>query len=224
MTKVLDAGYVRLYDHMGNDLRIVNAARQSFGQESEEMGAKEEGILRFLMKNRHGTPFEHVVFQFNVKCPIFVAREWFRHRIGSFNEYSGRYTKMIPEYYLPAEDAVRSQVGKPGSYTFETLPPEEARITRHIMDDNNQRSWHWYESLLRMNVAKEVARMVLPVNMYTMFTWTVNLRALFNFVSLRSHPTAMFEIRQYSLAIEDLVNTTVPIAWEAFNKNGRVSP
>jgi len=219
---VLDHGYVQLYDYMGDDLRIVNNARQSFGQTSQEMTEKEVGLIKFLMRNRHGTPFEAVVFQFNVKCPIFVAREWFRHRIGSFNEYSGRYSKMINEFYIPLN--VRSQVGKPGNYTFEPLAENLVSLVQCDLQTFCEQAWSKYETYLKMGVAKEVARTVLPVNVYTMFTWTVNLRSLFNFISLRSAENAMWEIRQYSQTIEKAIRPTVPVAYDAFVKSGRITP
>lgn len=217
-------GYCTLYDWMGDDLRIVNMARQSFGQESMEMGEAEEGLVNFLARDRHGTPFEGPVFMFNVKCPIFVAREWFRHRISSYNEYSGRYSKMTPDVYIPAAEQIRTQKGKPGSYIFETMDERDAEAIRQDMQLIAREAWDTYESLLRKGVAKEVARMVLPVNQYTQFSWVVNLRALLNFISLRSHKTAMWEIRQYSYAIEELIRPIVPVAYEGFVSHGRVAP
>jgi thymidylate synthase (FAD) len=222
--KMLDHGEIELLDYMGNDLHIVNAARQSFGQASTELGEKEVGLINFLMRERHGTPFEMVQFMFQVKCPIFVAREWFRHRIASYNEYSGRYTKMMAEYYIPAREQMRKQTGKPGAYTFEPLSGSEAAFTRLDIENSCRGAWRVYEELLARGVAKEVARMHLPVNMYTQFTWSINLRSLFNFISLRSHETAMWEIRQYSKTIEDLIRPIVPTAFEAFEKHGRTAP
>jgi thymidylate synthase (FAD) len=224
MIQVLDHGYVELHDCMGDDLRIVNMARQSFGQKSVSVGPKEEGLIGFLMKHRHGTPFEGPVFTFNVKCPIFVAREWMRHRIGSFNEYSGRYSKMIEEFYIPATEQVRRQKGKAGEYTFTPCSEEVASAAKEIIAYNNAHAWRHYESLLDLGVAKEVARMVLPVNLYTQFTWVVNLRSLFNFIALRSNDRAMWEIRQYSLQIEELIQELVPVAYQAFVDNGRIAP
>ncbi len=223
-TPMLDHGYVELYDWMGDDLRIVNMARQSFGQESTEMGESEKGLINFLARERHGTPFEGVVFTFNVKCPIFVAREWMRHRIGSYNEYSGRYTKMMSEFYVPYGDQLRTQVGKPGNYRFEPLDKETSTEVQGLLYGESNRSWDKYEELLELGVAKEVARMVLPVNIYTQFTWVVNLRSLMNFISLRSAPGAMWEIRQYSQAIEKQIEPVVPVAMAAFEAHGRKAP
>lgn len=224
MTSVLDHGYIELYDSMGDDLRIVNMARQSFGKTSTKIGDAEKGLINFLMSKRHGTPFEGVVFHFNVKCPIFVAREWFRHRIASYNEYSGRYSKMINEFYIPNATEIRTQVGKPGNYTFKQLPENLATIVQNEIKDENKTTWETYEALLKMGVAKEVARLVLPVNIYTQFSWIINLRSLFNFISQRSHDDAMWEIRQYSETIEELIKPIVPVAFECFEKNGRKAP
>lgn len=223
-TDIFRHGYVELHDWMGDDLRIVNMARQSFGKTSVEMGEAEIGLINFLMKNKHGTPFEGPVFTFNVKCPIFVAREWFRHRISSYNEYSGRYSKMCEDVYIPEIEQIRTQKGKPGSYTFEAMDPAKAERIRLSMQIQARDAWDTYENLLKRGTAKEVARMVLPVNQYTQFTWVVNLRSLLNFISLRSAENAMWEIRQYSLAMEDQIKKVVPVSFEAFEKVGRVAP
>jgi thymidylate synthase (FAD) len=223
-TPVLDNGYVELHDKMGDDLRIVNMARQSFGQESEDMGKSERGLINFLAREQHGTPFEGPVFTFNVKCPIFVAREWMRHRIGSYNEYSGRYTQMMSDFYIPSGDQLRTQTGKPGAYHFEPMQDYDQEATRTDIEYSVDMAWRMYETMLNRGVAKEVARMVLPVNIYTQFTWVVNLRALLNFVSLRSAGAVMWEIRQYSQAIEKQVETVVPVAMECFENNGRKVP
>src|SRR3954467_3763972 len=123
---VLDHGFVRLDDAMASDLSVANAARVSFARRKEELDEADEGLIRFLMRDRHGTPFEHNAFRFHVRCPIFVAREWFRHRIGSFNEFSMRYAKATDEFYVPEPEDVRSQVGKPGAYSFEPVDEELA--------------------------------------------------------------------------------------------------
>jgi len=221
---VLDHGYVELYDWMGDDLRIVNMARQSFGQESSTMGDSERGLINFLMRERHGTPFEGPVFTFNVKCPLFVMREWIRHRIASYNEYSGRYSKMMEEFYVPELENIRTQSGKPGSYTFAPTAVHLQQAGQHVLRVNSEKSWDQYVELLEQGTAKEVARMVLPVNFYTQFTWVINLRSLLNFISLRSAENAMWEIRQFSHEIENLIYPVVPVAYDTFVKNGRVAP
>src|SRR3982751_979129 len=128
--RVLDHGFVRLDDAMATDLSVVNAARVSFARRKDEMDDSDAGLIRFLMRARHGTPFEHNAFRFHIRCPIFVAREWFRHRVGSFNEFSMRYARATDDFYIPAAEDVRTQVGKPGAYSFEPVEPELAEETR----------------------------------------------------------------------------------------------
>src|SRR5213595_4069413 len=128
--RVLDHGFVRLDGSMATDLSVVNAARVSFARRKEEVDEADEGLIRFLMRDRHGTPFEHNAFRFHIRCPIFVAREWMRHRVGSFNEFSMRYAKASDDFYVPEAEDVRSQVGKPGAYSFEPVSPEVAEETQ----------------------------------------------------------------------------------------------
>src|SRR4051812_20293988 len=127
---VLDHGFVRLDGALADDLSVVNAARVSFARRKECMDEADEGLIRFLMRERHGTPFEHNSFRFHVRCPIFITREWFRHRVGSFNEFSMRYAKATDDFYVPAVEDVRTQVGKPGAYTFEQVDIDLAEATR----------------------------------------------------------------------------------------------
>src|SRR3712207_5374633 len=128
--RVLDHGFVRLDDAMATDLAVVNAARVSFARRKEEMDESDVGLIRFLMRDRHGTPFEHNAFRFHIRAPIFVAREWMRHRVGSFNEFSMRYAKATEDFYVPEPEDVRTQIGKPGAYTFEAVSPAIADQTR----------------------------------------------------------------------------------------------
>lgn len=222
--QVLNEGYVRVVDSMASDISVVNAARVSFGKRTEKLSDADVGLINFLMRERHGTPFEHNAFTFHVKCPIFVAREWFRHRIGSFNEFSGRYAELPNDFYIPTESNVRTQVGKPGAYTFEQLPPAVAQSVIEIIRGLSERAHEVYQHLLKHNVAKEVARTVLPVGTYTQFYWTVNARSLMNFLSLRAHETAQQEIREYAQAIEPMFQQLMPHTYEAWIKNGRVAP
>ena len=183
---MLDDGFVRLDAQMGDDLSVVNAARVSFGSHADELDERNQGLVRFLMRERHGTPFEHNAFRFHVRCPIFVAREWFRHRVGSFNELSGRYTELAEAFYVPAAADVRTQVGKPGAYTFEPVEAELAEKSRAAMQEAYASAYATYRGLLDDGVAKEVARSVLPVGIYTEFFWTVNARSIMHFLSLRN--------------------------------------
>jgi len=170
------------------------------------------------------TPFEHNSFRFHIRCPIFVAREWFRHRVGSFNEFSMRYAKATDDFYVPEADDVRSQVGKPGSYSFEPVDPELAERTREELQAVYDVAYATYTRLVEEGVARELARSVLPVGAYTEFYWTVNARALMNFVSLRAADTAQREIRRYAEACERFLAEQMPITHAAFVANNRTAP
>jgi thymidylate synthase (FAD) len=170
------------------------------------------------------TPFEHNSFRFHIRCPIFVAREWFRHRVGSFNEFSMRYARATDDFYVPEPDDVRTQVGKPGAYSFEPVDPELAETTREELRAVYEQAYATYERLVEQGVARELARSVLPVGAYTEFYWTVNARALMNFVSLRAAETAQREIRRYAEAVERLFAEQMPITHAAFVANDRTAP
>jgi thymidylate synthase (FAD) len=221
---VLDHGFVRLDAVMADDLSVVNAARVSFARRREAMEDADVGLVRFLMRDRHGTPFEHNSFRFHIRCPIFVAREWFRHRIGSFNEFSMRYAKATDEFYLPEADDVRSQVGKPGAYSFEPVSAELAARTREELAGIYEAAFAAYTRLVEAGVARELARSVLPVGAYTEFYWTVNARSLMNFLSLRAAETAQREIRRYAEACETFLAAHMPVTYEAFVANDRTAP
>ncbi len=222
--RVLDHGFVRLDDAMASDLSVVNSARVSFGRRKEEMDEADEKLIRFLMRDRHGTPFEHNAFRFHVRAPIFVAREWMRHRVGSYNEYSLRYAQASEDFYLPAADDVRTQVGKPGAYTFRPVEAEVAEGARRELQAVYEHAYAAYRRLVDMGVARELARCALPVAAYTEFYWTVNARSLMNFISLRAHETAQREIRSYAQAVEAFFAAKMPVTHAAFVACGRVAP
>ena len=221
---VLDHGFVRLDDDMADDLSVVNGARVSFARHKAEMDDSDAGLIRFLMRERHGTPFEHNSFRFHIRAPIFVAREWFRHRIGSFNEFSMRYAKATDEFYVPEPEDVRSQVGKPGAYSFEPVSAEVAQAAREELQAIYDAAYSAYERLVELGVARELARSVLPVGAYTEFYWTVNARALMNFLSLRNSETAQREIRRYAQACEQFLAEQMPVTYAAFVANDRTAP
>ena len=222
--RVLDHGFVRLDDAMASDLSVVNGARVSFARHKAEMDESDEGLIRFLMRDRHGTPFEHNAFRFHVRAPLFVAREWFRHRVGSFNEFSMRYAKASDEFYVPEPEDVRSQVGKPGAYSFETVEPELAEQTREDLQAVYDAAYETYTRLVEQGVARELARLVMPMGAYTEFYWTVNARSLMNFVSLRAAQTAQRENRRYAEACERFLAEKMPVTHAAFVENDRVAP
>jgi thymidylate synthase (FAD) len=222
--ELLDHGFVRLDGSMADDLSVVNGARVSFARHKDEMDASDEGLIRFLMRDRHGSPFEHNAFRFHVRCPIFVAREWFRHRIGSFNEFSMRYAKATDDFYVPEPEDVRTQVGKPGAYTFEPVGEELAEETRRELEVLYEQAYATYARLVEKGVARELARSVMPVGSYTQFYWTVNARALMNFVSLRNSEFAQLEIRRYAEAVEAFFAREMPVTHAAFVANDRIAP
>ena len=210
---------------MGGDYMVCNSARISFANDGvahdDELTEADKGLIGFLMKNRHGTPFESTVFTFRIETPIFVAREWFRHRIGSFNEMSGRYTQLPMRFYLP--DKARSQKGKPGAYNFE----EQAHLTPLVHESLKQiyeRSAYLYQEMLDAGVAKEQARLTLPTAIMTQFYWTVNARSMMNFLSLRLDQHAMKEIRDAALKVWDEFATWMPHSAHVFTENGLTAP
>jgi thymidylate synthase (FAD) len=220
---VLDHGFVALDAALASDLAVVNGARVSFNQASEEMTERDAGLIRFLMRERHGSPFEHGYFRFLVKAPLFVVREHHRHRAGhAYNEWSGRYSKMEPEFYVP--DFVRTQVGKPGAYTFEPVDEATRDASRREIEENAQRAFEAYERMLEQGVAKEVARAVLPLSTYTKYYWSCNPRSLMHFCSLRNHEAAQYEIRQYAAAAESFLERQMPLTHAAFVDSDRIAP
>jgi thymidylate synthase (FAD) len=175
------------------------------------------------MRDRHRSPFEHGYFRFLVKAPIFVVREHHRHRAGhSYNEWSGRYSKMEAEFYVA--DFVRTQVGKPGAYTFEPVSPAVREAARIEIEAAATQAFAAYVRMLDLGVAKEVARTVLPLSMYTKYYWSCNPRALMHFCSLRNSEHAQFEIREYAKAAESFLAQAMPVTHAAFVASGRAAP
>lgn len=232
-------GFVRLTDFAGSDLSVVNAARVSFGKESEwdheyshagsELGTKlkedDEKVLQFLMKNRHGTPFEQNYFQFHIRAPIFIFREWHRHRIGiSINEESARYVELQPDFYLPDDAHCRKQVGKPGHYSYVPMDSQEANELRSFLSASYRDSYETYKRLMEMGAAKEIARAALPVGIYSQMRWTCNARSLMAFLSLRNAPKALQEIKDYASVMEDIFLAKMPATASSFIECGRVAP
>jgi thymidylate synthase (FAD) len=221
--RVLDKGFLALDGALASDLAVVNGARVSFNAESDEMAERDAGLIRFLIRHKHGSPFEHGYFRFLVKAPLFVVREHHRHRAGhSYNEWSGRYSKLEAEFYVP--DYVRTQVGKPGAYSFEAVDEATRAAARQEIEKNAKRAFQSYERLLEQGVAKEVARTVLPLSTYTKYYWSCNPRSLMHFCSLRNSEQAQFEIREYAATAESFLERLMPVTHEAFVENGRVAP
>lgn len=220
---------VELVDHMGGDESIVRFARVSSGTLGTEKS--DNGLIRMLMRDRHGSPFESPVLQFKVACPIFVAREFFRHRIASYNEVSGRYRELEPVFYVPDSTRPLRQLGKPGAYTFEPGDRREIRIAKESHERHNTASWHEYQLMLENGIAREVARNVLPLSIYTAFYVNFNLRSLMNFLSLRwnheSSKTPTYPLHEIALVakqMDELARTITPVAMGAFDEFGRTAP
>lgn len=214
---VLDHGYVRLIDHMGSDLSIVRAARVSFDADwrAGDDDDKDSKLIQSMMRRGHTSPFEHVVMTFEVKAPIFVFRQWHRHRTWSYSELSARYAPMKEDYYVPDANQITGQ-HLTDKQMRGTEPHEFAELFRSNIDSASAASFNAYESLLRRGVARELARTVLPVNMYSRMFATVNLWNFFRFVKLRSDEHAQHEIRVYSDAMLKLAEQIAPVAVMAF--------
>jgi thymidylate synthase (FAD) len=210
-----------LINSMASDASVVQSARVST-QGSRSMDAEADaGLINYLMRERHASPFEHSVFTFLIEAPIFVAREFMRHRAASYNELSGRYSVIDTEYYYP-EDRPLIQVGKPGDYTFSDAP-ELREPMLNVMDAAYGVADESYKMLLEMGVAKEVARMVLPVGVYTSWYVTINARNLMNFLHLRLADNAQWEIRQIAGQMEEFFAQEMPLTHNAWRENGRGS-
>jgi len=209
--QVLDKGFVRLIDQMGSDQRVVEAARVSTGAHSDDPES-ERKLIFHLVEHGHGTPFEKVVFEFHVKCPLFVARQWFRHRIGSFNERSARYRKFKEEFYVPELSTI------PDVYREDDLATY--RETLHGVYQTYERLYAKVANSQPevRSRAREIWRGLLGTAFYTEFFWTVNLRSLMNFLKLRTHPTAQHEMRKYAEAIAEMIRRAVPVSYEAFER------
>lgn len=212
----LDKGFVRLIDVMGDDAAIVQAARVSYGSGTKKVH-EDRGLIRYLLRHAHTTPFEMVEFKFHVKLPIFVARQWIRHRTANVNEYSGRYSEMKDEFYVPAPDQVRAQsTSNKQGRSEDAFAPEESERIRTMMSDTQDKLYAEYQELLGTDLAREIARINLPVSNYTEWYWKIDLHNLFHFLRLRIDAHAQYEIRVYGEAMAEIVKAVVPAAWEAF--------
>lgn len=216
---VLDKGFVRLVDYMGGDQRIVQAARVSYGAGTKSYRA-DRGLIHYLMKNWHTSPFEQVQLTFHAKMPIFVARQWVRHRTARLNEISGRYSVMKDEFYLPEPEQVRyqSETNKQAR-SDEALPPDRADALIETMRAEQAAVYGNYASMVEQGVARELARNNLPLSLYTEWYWQVDLHNLFHFLRLRLDPHAQYEIRVFAEAMAKCAQAVAPLAFEAFEEH-----
>jgi thymidylate synthase (FAD) len=217
---VLDHGFVRVVDYMGDDSAIVQAARVSYGKGTRKT-REDRGLIRYLLRHRHTTPFEMCEIKLHVKLPIFVARQWIRHRTANVNEYSARYSLLDREFYIPALEQMAAQAADNRQGRGEALPPEQARLFQAMLRDDAMAAYTHYEQMVggdggEDGLTRELARIGLPVSYYTQWYWKIDLHNLMHFLALRIDPHAQHEIRVYGEAIAAIVDKWVPLAWEAF--------
>jgi thymidylate synthase (FAD) len=226
---VLDHGFVRVIDYMGDDAAVVQAARVSYGKGTKRV-SEDRGLIQYLMRHRHTTPFEMCEIKYHVKLPIFVARQWIRHRTANVNEYSARYSILDNEFYIPAPDQLAAQSQRNRQGRGEVLAGEEARRVLELLHDDAERAYRGYVEMLnedesgrvldaeRQGLARELARMNLSLNFYTQWYWKTDLHNLLNFLSLRADPHAQYEIRAYAEVMIATVEKWVPMTAEAFHQ------
>ena len=216
---VLDHGFIRVVDYLGNDSAIVQAARVSYGAGTKK-ARSDEGLIRYLMRHRHTTPFEMCEVKFHVKLPIFVARQWIRHRTANVNEYSARYSVLDREFYIPEHDNLAAQSTLNQQGRGPVLADEEADRAVTIFREGSSQAYDNYQALLsqenQQGLSRELARMNLPANIYTQWYWKIDLHNLFRFIALRADAHAQYEIRAYAEEIGEIVKDWVPVAWKAF--------
>ncbi len=226
---VLDHGFVRVIDYMGDDAAVVQAARVSYGKGTKRV-SEDRGLIHYLMRHRHTTPFEMCEIKYHVKLPIFVARQWIRHRTANVNEYSARYSILDNEFYIPAPEQLAAQSKRNRQGRGEVLAGEEARRVLELLRDDAERAYRGYVEMLneddggrvldagRLGLARELARMNLSLNFYTQWYWKTDLHNLLNFLSLRADAHAQYEIRAYAEAMIATVEKWVPMTAEAFRQ------
>lgn len=214
---VLDHGFVRVIDYMGDDIAIDEAARTSYGDGTTRVNAA-KGLINTLMRDRHTSPFEMCELKLHIKLPIFVMRQWVRHRMASLNEYSARYSVMKDEFYLPRLEALMRQSKDNKQGRAGAIEPVMGKNILTMMDEHNINSYGLYEALLEddVDLTRELARINLPVSAYTEVYWKIDLHNLFHFLMLRNDPHAQMEIRVYAELIQSLVESWVPLATAAF--------
>lgn len=212
--KILDHGFIRVVDIMGTDVDIVNAARISYGDGTTKTN-NDSGLINYLMRYDHTTPFEMCEIKLHIKAPIFVARQWLRHRTASVNEYSARYSVVKDSFYLPELEQIKSQSVDNKQCSGDMITPEAAQDIRDAIQHHSERSYEMYLGLTQ-TISRETARMILPVNFYTEFYWKIDLHNYMHFVRLRAHPHAQYEIRVYAEQMIEILKEWCPITYSAF--------
>jgi len=217
--KVLDHGFVRLVDYMGGDARIVQTARVSYGEGTKTI-REDAGLIDYLLRHEHTSPFEHVIFELHCKMPIFVARQWIRHRTARLNEISGRYSVMKDEFYLPPRDQIslQSSDNKQGRER-ESVPAEVQDKVLELLKKDQSAAYADYQELLNDGIARELARINLPLSMYTEWYWQMDLKNMLHFLKLRMDSHAQWEIQEYARAIARIVRAVCPRAYDSFERH-----
>lgn len=216
---VLDKGFVRLVDYMGGDARIVQTARVSYGDGTKSL-REDSALIDYLLRHEHTSPFEHVVFELHCKMPIFVARQWIRHRTARLNEISGRYSVMKDEFYLPPRDhiSLQSTDNKQGRES-DSVPPELQQKVLDLLQQDQQSTYTHYSELINDGIARELARINLPLSLYTEWYWQMDLKNMFHFLKLRMDTHAQWEIREYARAVARIVQAVCPVAYASFDRH-----
>jgi len=214
--KCLDKGFIRLVDSMGSDDAIVQAARVSYGKGTTKV-SRDKGLIRYLLRHRHSTPFEMVELKFHAKMPIFVARQWVRHRTANINEYSLRYSEAQHDFYIPEKKDIhfQSQFNKQGRDAREVPQELKRKVVDHF-NEISEKTFAIYDELNEAGIARELTRGILPVNLYTEWYWKNDLHNIFHFLQLRMDEHAQYEIRVFADAMASFVKKVVPLAYEAF--------
>ncbi len=217
--KVLDHGFIRLIDYMGSDDRIVQTARVSYGAGTKTL-REDAGLIDYLLRHEHTSPFEHVVFEFHCKMPIFVARQWIRHRTARLNEISGRYSVMKAEFYVPPRDKISFQsLDNKQGRNPEDVPPELQNKVIELLKQDQENIYGNYEEMIDDNIARELARINLPLSTYTEWYWQMDLKNMFHFLRLRMDSHAQWEIQQYGRAMAEVVKAVCPLAYASFERH-----
>ncbi|WP_264328359.1 FAD-dependent thymidylate synthase [Wolbachia endosymbiont (group A) of Andrena hattorfiana] len=213
--KVLDHGFIRVVDYMGSDSAIVQAARVSYGKGTKQI-SQDEALIKYLMRHHHTTPFEMCEIKFHVKLPIFVARQWIRHRTANVNEYSARYSILDNEFYIPKPEQIAKQSDNNKQGSGKAFDPDTSKeIIDSLTNDSNLVYSH-YEKFIEQGIAREIARTNLTLNYYTQFYWKIDLHNLLHFLKLRADKHAQYEIRVYAEVMLDIIKKWVPLAYNAF--------
>ena len=217
--KVLDHGFVRLVDYMGSDARIVQTARVSYGEGTKTL-REDAGLIDYLLRHEHTSPFEHVIFEFHAKMPIFVARQWIRHRTARLNEISGRYSVIKDEFYVPDSSSINFQNkdNKQGR-AVDDVPDSLKDKVISILSKDQEAVYKNYEEMIDDDIARELARINLPLSTYTEWYWQMDLKNMFHFLKLRMDHHAQWEIQEYGRAMAKIVKAVCPLAYESFEKH-----